>query len=137
MIDGQRYFLRAFQTSPLAERIKKVSIPNPEETSDEAIMKHCKRFVKTNYHPAGTCRMGAANDPLTVLDSRLRVRGVEGLRVCDLSAMPNINAGNTNAPAMMMGSRVAELIGEAAGVSREARSPDNWLKVEPQMAGHG
>ena len=137
MIDGQRYFLRAFQTSPLAERIKKVSIPNPEETSDEAIMKHCKRFVKTNYHPAGTCRMGAANDPLAVLDSRLRVRGVEGLRVCDLSAMPNINAGNTNAPAMMMGSRVAELIGEAAGVSREARSPDNWLKVEPQMAGHG
>jgi choline dehydrogenase-like flavoprotein len=137
MIDGQRYFLRAFQTSPLAERIKKVSIPKPEETSDEAIMKHCKRFVKTNYHPAGTCRMGAANDPLAVLDSRLRVRGVENLRVCDLSAMPNINAGNTNAPAMMMGSRVAELIGEAMGVSREARSPDSWLKDEPRMTASG
>jgi choline dehydrogenase-like flavoprotein len=114
MIDGQRYFLRVFRTSPLAERIKKVSIPNPEDTSDEAIMKHCKRFVKTNYHPAGTCRMGAANDPLAVLDSRLRVRGIEGLRVCDLSAMPNINAGNTNAPAMMMGSRCAELVAEAS-----------------------
>ena len=52
--------------------------------------------------------MGAPGDPLAVLDSKLRVRGVENLRVCDLSAMPNINAGNTNAPAMMMGSRCAE-----------------------------
>jgi choline dehydrogenase-like flavoprotein len=73
-------------------------------------MQHCRRFVKTNYHPSGTCRMGAPGDPLAVLDSRLRVRGVERLRVCDLSAMPNINAGNTNAPAMMLGSRCAELI---------------------------
>ena len=110
MIDGQRFFLRAFQTSPLAERIQAISIPNPDDLSDEGIMKHCRRFVKTNYHPAGTCRMGPSSDPLAVLDSRLRVRGVEKLRVCDLSAMPNINAGNTNAPAMMMGSRCAELI---------------------------
>jgi choline dehydrogenase-like flavoprotein len=54
--------------------------------------------------------MGATGDPMAVLDTRLRVRGIEGLRVCDLSAMPNINAGNTNAPAMMMGSRCAEFI---------------------------
>jgi len=47
---------------------------------------------------------------LAVLDARMRVRGVSGLRVCDLSAMPNINAGNTNAPAMMLGSRCAELV---------------------------
>jgi choline dehydrogenase-like flavoprotein len=47
---------------------------------------------------------------MAVLDSRLCVRGIENLRVCDLSAMPNINAGNTNAPAMMLGSRCAELI---------------------------
>jgi choline dehydrogenase-like flavoprotein len=66
--------------------------------------------VKTNYHPSGTCRMGAPGDRLAVLDSRLRVRGVERLRVCDLSAMPNINAGNTNAPAMMLGSRCAAFI---------------------------
>jgi choline dehydrogenase len=77
--------------------------------SDEDLARHCKRFVKTNYHPAGTCRMGPTGDPMAVLDSRLRVRGVDRLRVCDLSAMPNINAGNTNAPAMMMGSRCAEL----------------------------
>ena len=54
--------------------------------------------------------MGPTGDPLAVLDTRLRVRGIERLRVCDLSVMPNINAGNTNAPAMMLGSRCAELI---------------------------
>jgi choline dehydrogenase len=56
--------------------------------------------------------MGAGDDPMAVLDSRLRVRGVERLRVCDLSALPNINAGNTNAPAMMLGSRCADFMAE-------------------------
>jgi len=110
MIEGQRFFLRAFQTSPLKERVREIRIPDPAKLSDEAIIKHCKRFVKTNYHPSGTCRMGTSGDPMAVLDARLRVRGVEALRVCDLSAMPNINAGNTNAPAMMMGSRCAEFV---------------------------
>ena len=110
MIDGQRFFLRAFRTGPLAERIDARRHPRSRDLSDEALTAHCRRFVKTNYHPCGTCRMGAANDPMAVLDSRLRVRGIENLRVCDLSAMPNINAGNTNAPAMMLGSRCAEFI---------------------------
>ena len=51
--------------------------------------------------------MGATGDPMAVLDARLRVRGVDDLRVCDMSAVPNINAGNTNAPAMMLGDRCA------------------------------
>jgi choline dehydrogenase len=110
MADGQRFFMRAFQTSPLAERIKSIALPDPTDLSDEAIINHCRRFVKTNYHPSGTCRMGMPGDPMAVLDSRLRVRGIANLRVCDLSAMPNINAGNTNAPAMMMGSRCATFI---------------------------
>jgi len=122
MIDGQRFFLRVFQTSPLAERIEAISIPDPRDLSDEAIMRHCRRFVKTNYHPAGTCRMGPANDRMAVLDSRLRVRGIEKLRVCDLSAMPNINAGNTNAPAMMLGSRCAEMVLEQASLSDRMRA---------------
>jgi choline dehydrogenase-like flavoprotein len=110
MIAGQRFFLRAFQTRPLADRIARIAIPDPSDLSDDAIMAHCRVFVKTNYHPSGTCRMGVAGDRLAVLDSRLRVRGVDALRVCDLSAMPNINAGNTNAPAMMLGSRCADLM---------------------------
>ncbi|HEY0203027.1 MAG TPA: GMC oxidoreductase, partial [Acetobacteraceae bacterium] len=110
MIAGQRFFLRAFATSPLKERIRAVAIPDPTDPGDEAILRHCKRFVKTNYHPAGTCRTGPPGYGMAVLDSRLRVRGIEHLRVCDLSAMPDINAGNTNAPAMMLGSRCAEFI---------------------------
>ncbi|MFL6836641.1 MAG: GMC family oxidoreductase [Bradyrhizobium sp.] len=119
MIDGQRYFIKAFQTSPLKERIREVRIPDPSDLSDAALIRHCKRFVKTNYHPSGTCRMGPSRDPMAVLDARLCVRGVERLRVCDLSAMPNINAGNTNAPAMMMGSRCAEFVsGQTADAVR-------------------
>ncbi|MFO1070191.1 MAG: GMC family oxidoreductase [Geminicoccaceae bacterium] len=114
MVEGQRFFLRAFQTKPLADRIARIAIPDPADQSDAALQAHCRRFVKTNYHPAGTCRMGPPGDRMAVLDSRLRVRGVERLRVCDLSSMPDINSGNTAAPAMMMGSRCAAFIREAA-----------------------
>ena len=110
MISGQRFFMRAFQTPPLAHRIKRVAIPDPGDLSDVALAVHCKKFVKTNYHPAGTAKMGADGDPEAVLDARMRVRGIDGLRVGDLSAVPNINAGNTNAPAMMLGDRCADLI---------------------------
>ena len=83
MIDGQRFFLRAFRTKPLADRVKRVAIPDPDDLGDEAILRHCRRFVKTNYHPSGTCRMGPAGDPLAVLElaaARPRRRGPAGLR---------------------------------------------------------
>lgn len=110
MIAGQRFFIRAFQTEPLVSRVKRLAIPDPAKLDDATLTEHCKRFVKTNYHPASTARMGADGDPLAVLDSRMRVRGVEGLRVADMSAVPDINAGNTNAPAMMLGDRCADFI---------------------------
>lgn len=110
MIAGQRFFLQAMREAPLADRIERIAIP-PNGTDDDATLRaHCKRFVKTNYHPCGTARMGRDGDRDAVLDARLRVRSVDGLRVCDLSAMPDINAGNTNAPAMMLGDRCAGLI---------------------------
>lgn len=114
MIEGQRFFLRAFEQSPLADRIKRIAMPNPDDLSDAALTAHCKRFVKTNYHPVGTCKMGADGDKTAVLDARMRVRGIDNLRVCDMSAVPNINAGNTNAPAMMLGDRCADLVMEEA-----------------------
>lgn len=110
MVEGQRFFLKAFESTPLAERIDKVMLPKPNERSDDDMRAYCRRFVKTNYHPAGTAKMGKDGDPMAVLDPRMRVRGVEGLRVCDLSAMPDINAGNTQAPAMMMGDRCADMV---------------------------
>lgn len=110
MIAGQRYFVKAMQSEPLKGKIDRIAIPSPEDLSDQALSEHCKRFVKTNYHPAGTACMGADNNKYAVLDAKLRVRGINGLRVCDMSAVPNINAGNTNAPAMMLGDRCAEFI---------------------------
>lgn len=90
--------------------MKAVVIPSPDDASDEALRIHCKRFVKTNDHPAGTAKMGADGDELAVLDARMRVRGIEALRVCNMSAVPDINASNTNAPAMMLGDRCADLV---------------------------
>jgi choline dehydrogenase len=110
MIEGQRFFRRVLETAPLGKRVAKIIAPEGPELSDEAMGAHCRRFVKTNYHPASTARMGADGDRMAVLDARMRVRGVENLRVCDMSAVPNINAGNTNAPAMMLGDRCADFI---------------------------
>lgn len=120
MIAGQRFFLRAFGSGPLGDRVAKIVKPDPADLSDEALATHCKRLVKTNYHPAGTARMGADGDRMAVLDAAMRVRGIDNLRVADMSACPNINAGNTAAPAMMLGDRCASFI---LGVEAIAGNP--------------
>jgi choline dehydrogenase-like flavoprotein len=113
MMDGQRFFLNAFQTGPLGEKVKEILIPDVKNLDDEKLAEHCKKFVKTNYHPSGTAKMGADTDKMSVLDAKMRVRGVDNLRVCDLSAVPNINSGNTAAVAMMLGFRCGDLINNA------------------------
>ncbi|SNS60327.1 GMC family oxidoreductase [Antarctobacter heliothermus] len=108
MIKGLRYFGQTMRTAPLADRVAEVVAPT--EWSDAALEDHCRKVVKTNFHPAGTAKMGAEGDPLAVLDARMRVRGIAGLRVCDMSAVPEIPAGNTNAPAMVLGDRCADMV---------------------------
>ena len=110
MMAGQRFFLKAFQNGKLGAKVKEVIIPSLKDLDDDKLSIHCKKFVRTNYHPSGTAKMGADDDKMAVLDSKLRVRGVDNLRVCDLSAMPNINSGNTSAPAIMMGLRCGDLL---------------------------
>lgn len=68
----------------------------------------------TIYHPVGTCKMGPSRDPMSVVDSRLRVHGIWNLRVADASIMPTITTGNTNAPVMMIAEKVSDLIKEDA-----------------------
>lgn len=83
-------------------------IITPANESDEGIADHIRKSVETIYHPVGTCKMG--NDPDAVVDHRLRVHGIEGLRVADASIMPEIVAGNTNAAVIMIGEKAADLL---------------------------
>lgn len=88
----------------------------PENESDDALRAHVARTTYALYHPVGTCRMGADAD--AVVDERLRVRGVEGLRVVDASVMPVVPRGNTNAPTIAIAERAADLIRENVAVEQ-------------------
>ena len=84
--------------------------PGMQYQSDEELVKAAGDIGTTIFHPVGTCKMGRADDPMAVLDSQLRVRGIHHLRVVDASAMPTITSGNTAAPTMMIAERAAELL---------------------------
>jgi len=90
--------------------------PGAHVTSDEDLLVAAGDLGTTIFHPVGTAKMGIDDDPMAVLDERLRVRGVGGLRVVDASAMPRITSGNTNSPTMMIAEKGAEMIiADAAG----------------------
>ena len=94
----------------LAEIAGEELIPGKQCQSDEELSEAVRQNLATVYHPVGTCRMGTADDPNTVVDSRLKVLGIDGLRVADASVIPEIMAGNTSAPSMMIGERASEFI---------------------------
>ena len=84
--------------------------PGKERQSDTEIIEWVKQAAETTYHPVGTCKMGTDTDPMAVLDERLRVRGIQGLRVADASIMPTLTSGNTNAPSIMIGEKAAQMV---------------------------
>jgi len=84
--------------------------PGPHYRTQEELAEAAGLIGTTIFHPVGTCRMGRIDDPLAVVDSTLRVKGVDGLRVVDASIMPTITSGNTNSPTLMIAEKTAELI---------------------------
>lgn len=109
MIAGVRRAREIARQGPLAEVATRELLPGPD-VGDDDLEGDVRRRVELLYHPVGTCRMGAADDELAVLDPQLRVRGVDALRVADASVMPVIPGGNTNAPTIMVAERAADLI---------------------------
>jgi choline dehydrogenase len=89
-------------------------LPGAGAETDEEILAYIRAEAESVYHPVGTCKMGS--DEMAVVDERLRVRGVPGLRVADASIMPTITSGNTNAPAVMIAEKCADMILQDAGV---------------------
>lgn len=107
---GFRFARTVLDALPMRDLIEREIFPGPDVNSDEAVAAHCKRTVKTGYHPVGTCKMGRDADPEAVLDLQLRVRGTTGLRVVDASMMPTIVSGNTNAAVMAAAGKAADVI---------------------------
>jgi choline dehydrogenase len=103
---------RLLETEPFKGKIADEILPGRSLQDEQSLAKFAGQTVKTNYHPSGSLRMGPDNDPMSVVDGRLRVRGVDGLRVIDCSIIPFIPSGNTNAPAMAIGSKAASMIAE-------------------------
>jgi choline dehydrogenase len=109
MLAAVKYLRHLAAQPPLARLIAEELRPGPAVTTDEAIIDDFRKRSGTVYHPSCTCRMGP--DPASsVIDARLKVHGVDRLRVIDASSFPNLIAGNTNAPSMMVGWKGADLV---------------------------
>ncbi|MEK9645287.1 MAG: GMC family oxidoreductase N-terminal domain-containing protein [Alphaproteobacteria bacterium] len=103
--------LRAIMRAPaLAGIVDGELAPGPDVASDDEIMDWARVAGATCFHPVGTCKMGS--DPMAVVDDRLRVHGIAGLRVADASIMPTLTSGNTNAPSIMIGEKAARMVME-------------------------
>ena len=100
------------QTQAMQGLVKHEVRPGPKTQNDAQWLDFCRDQGATIFHPSGTCKMG--QDPMAVLDERLRVRGVLGLRVVDASAMPTLVSGNTNAPIVMMAEKAVDMIRQDA-----------------------
>jgi choline dehydrogenase len=107
-VEGLKILRRILHAPALKPFVVEEYDPGAKVVSDEDLLAHCRRRGSTIYHPTSTCRMG--NDPLAVVDQRLKVRGLEGLRVVDGSVMPDLVSGNTNAPIVMIAEKASDMI---------------------------
>ena len=110
MLEGIKVARKLLSSSSFAPFEGYEFMPGENAKSDDALTEFLKEKAETIYHPVGTCKIGADNDPMAVVDSQLKVKGVQGLRVVDASVMPSLIGGNTNAPTIMIAERAADFI---------------------------
>ena len=110
LLEGMAQTRRIFASPALAAHSLGETLPGPAADGADALRQFAREQGTTIYHPVGTCKMG--EDPMAVVDSRLRVRGLDGLRVIDASVMPAVTTGNTNAPTIMIAEKGAAMIAE-------------------------
>jgi choline dehydrogenase len=111
-VAGIKFARRLAAAAALGEYIGDEHRPGAGEQGDDALLDFARNYGATIFHPAGTCKMGS--DPLAVVDERLRVIGLTGLRVVDCSIMPTLTSGNTHAPVVMIAEKAADMILEVA-----------------------
>ena len=109
-VDALRLVRRVVSKPALQKYRPQEYRPGAHLTTDDELLHGAREIGTTIFHPVGTAKMGTENDPMAVTDARLRVRGVDGLRVIDASVMPAITSGNTNSPTMMIAEKGAEMI---------------------------
>jgi choline dehydrogenase-like flavoprotein len=110
---GLRLAREVMSSPSLRPYLKTERMPGADKTSDADLAAYVRKWAKTDYHPVGACKMGT--DAMAVVDTELRVRGVERLRVCDSSIMPREISANTNAPTIMIAEKASDLILASAG----------------------
>ncbi len=111
LVRGVKKAIEIFRAPAMQEVMGEFALPTPDKCDDDvAIEDFVRQTAKTVYHPVGTAKMGPDSDPMAVVDSQLKVKGVEGLRVADVSIMPTLVSGNTNAPAMMIAEKASRFI---------------------------
>ena len=106
--EGVRLSREVFAQSALGRYVRKEHFPGNRVKTQADLETYARQYGRTSYHPVGTCRMGG--DARSVVDPQLRVRGVEGLRICDSSVMPRLVSSNTNAPSIMIAEKASDLI---------------------------
>jgi choline dehydrogenase len=111
-VDALRLTRRIAAQPALAPFTPEEFLPGPKFQTDEEMVVAAGNIGTTIFHPVSTCKMGRADDPSAVVDSRLRVRGIGSLRVVDASIMPTITSGNTNSPTLMIAEKAAAMIRE-------------------------
>jgi choline dehydrogenase len=111
-VEGLKLLRKILAAPALKPFVVEEAEPGAKVSSDAELLAFCRQRGSTVYHPTSTCRMG--NDPLAVVDQRLRLRGLEGLRIVDASVMPDLVSGNTNAPVIMIAEKASDMILEDA-----------------------